>query len=368
MFHRLLLVGVIVLAIVGQQLTMAFKLQRSTYSGRASLKIFGVTNKGEAGEKDDLSTTPKMKLFLDPIIKIAGEITLPGSKSLSNRVLLLSALSKGTTKVENLLDSADIRYMLAGLKQLNIPIDEDKEKKTAIVTGRGGTIDVTKEELFLGNAGTAMRPLAGVLCAGQGQFVLDGTPRMRERPIDDLVDGLKQLGVDITCSDTGCPPVKINAKGIKGGEAVISGQISSQFLSALLMTAPLAKGDVTIRIKVGRYSVAEGVYGGHLLTAAQLLPQWTSYCSCHERKHCTAILNRPYSVEPSCLSFPTPPPPSTTSPHLTSPHLTSPHLTSPHLTLPHLTSPHPTLIPPHLVSPIPHSPLRRSSPHPFRTS
>lgn len=253
MFHRSLLVGVIVLAIVGQQLTLAFKffqLQRTGCSSRESTKIFGVTNKGEAGEKDDLSTVPKMKLFLDPISKIAGEITLPGSKSLSNRVLLLSALSKGTTKVENLLDSADIRYMLVALKQLGIPIEEDKEKKTAIVTGRGGTIDVKKEELFLGNAGTAMRPLAGVLCAGQGEFVLDGTPRMRERPINDLVDGLKQLGVDITCSDTGCPPVKINAKGIKGGEAVISGQISSQFLSALLMTAPLAKGDVTIRIKV----------------------------------------------------------------------------------------------------------------------
>jgi hypothetical protein len=262
MFHRLLLVGVVVLAIVGQQLTVAFKfqLQRSGYASRGSTKIFRVTNKGEAGEKDDLSTEPKMKLFLDPITTIAGEITLPGSKSLSNRVLLLSALSKGTTKVENLLDSADIRYMLAALKQLNIPIVEDKEKKTAVITGRGGTIDVQKEELFLGNAGTAMRPLAGVLCAGQGEFVLDGTPRMRERPINDLVDGLKQLGVDITCSDTGCPPVKINAKGIQGGEAVISGQISSQFLSALLMTAPLAKGDVTIRIKVRSTEYCEAGY------------------------------------------------------------------------------------------------------------
>jgi 3-phosphoshikimate 1-carboxyvinyltransferase len=157
------------------------------------------------------------KLVVEPIPKISGEITLPGSKSLSNRVLLLAALSKGTTKVENLLDSEDIRYMLAALQQLGVPIDEDKAKKTAVVTGRGGTIDVAaKTDLFLGNAGTAMRPLTGVLCAGQGEFVLDGTPRMRERPIVDLIDGLKQLGVDVSCSATGCPPVVIKARGIQG--------------------------------------------------------------------------------------------------------------------------------------------------------
>ena len=190
------------------------------------------------------------KLTVEPITKFTGEITLPGSKSLSNRVLLLSALSEGTTLVENLLDSADIRYMLEALKQLKIPLEEDRENKTVKVTGCGGPINVdNKEELHLGNAGTAMRPLAGVLCAGNGKFVLDGVPRMRERPIIDLIDGLNQLGVDVTCSDTGCPPVVINAKGIEGGSASISGQISSQFLSALLMTAPLAKGPIELNIK-----------------------------------------------------------------------------------------------------------------------
>ena len=103
--------------------------------------------------------------------------------------------------------------------------------------------------ISIGNAGTAMRPLVGVLCAGQGKFVLDGVARMRERPIIDLIDALKQLNIDVTCSDTGCPPVEINAKGLKGGETLISGQISSQYLSALLMAAPLASGDITIRIK-----------------------------------------------------------------------------------------------------------------------
>ena len=183
MFSRIWLSAVIaLLAVVSHS---AFKLLHRTCPQRhTSMQQF---SGAKSGEKESIK-----KLFVEPIAKITGEITLPGSKSLSNRVLLLAALSKGTTKVENLLDSADIRYMLAALKQLNIPIEEDKEKKTAVLTGRGGTINVnSKVELNLGNAGTAMRPLAGVLCAGQGEFVLDGTPRMRERPIDDLVDGLK---------------------------------------------------------------------------------------------------------------------------------------------------------------------------------
>eukprot|EP01036_Dinobryon_divergens_P022352 gene22352-30600_t len=132
---------------------------------------------------------------------------------------------------------------------MNIDVQDDKEKKTAIIVGNAGPISLENIELDLGNAGTAMRPLTGVLCAGRGTFNLDGTARMRERPIIDLVDGLKQLGVDISCSDTGCPPVIIKANGIDGGQAEISGQISSQFLSALLMTSPLARGKITIKIK-----------------------------------------------------------------------------------------------------------------------
>ena len=143
------------------------------------------------------------KLLLEPIKKIEGTLSLPGSKSLSNRVLLLSALSSGTTRIENLLESADIRYMLECLKQLKVSVEEDIPNKTVIVSGCGGPIDAVKEVLDLGNAGTAMRPLTAALCAGQGSFVLDGTPRMRERPIIDLVDGLQQLGVNIKCSATG---------------------------------------------------------------------------------------------------------------------------------------------------------------------
>ena len=158
------------------------------------------------------------KLYLNPIKKLNGEITLPGSKSLSNRVLLLSALSEGATKIENLLESADIRYMLEALKQLKISLIEDIDSKRVVINGKAGPVNVENETVLnLGNAGTAMRPLTAALCAGKGDFILDGTARMRERPIIDLVQGLKQLGVDISCSDTGCPPVKIKAKGIQGG-------------------------------------------------------------------------------------------------------------------------------------------------------
>eukprot|EP00599_Poterioochromonas_sp_BG-1_P007850 CAMPEP_0173148018 /NCGR_PEP_ID=MMETSP1105-20130129/9467_1 /TAXON_ID=2985 /ORGANISM="Ochromonas sp., Strain BG-1" /LENGTH=420 /DNA_ID=CAMNT_0014062587 /DNA_START=121 /DNA_END=1383 /DNA_ORIENTATION=+ len=179
-----------------------------------------------------------------------GELWLPGSKSLSNRVLLLSSLSSGQTTVENLLDSDDTTHMIAALKQLKIPLIRDFDKKTAVIEGLDGPV-VSKEPqlIFLGNAGTAMRPLTAVLSAGKGRFVLDGIQRMRERPIIDLVDGLQQLGVDIKCSETGCPPVTIEANSLAGGVAEISGKISSQFLSALLMASPLAIKPVRIVIK-----------------------------------------------------------------------------------------------------------------------
>ena len=157
-----------------------------------------------------------------PIKSLDGVVTLPGSKSLSNRCLLLAALSEGNTIVENLLESDDIRYMLEALDQLKVPV-ERVNADTVIVTGQSGPIHSPTPEqvcdLFLGNAGTAMRPLAAALCMGKGKFVLDGVPRMRERPIADLIDGLQQLGADVTCvEETGCPPVTINANGLKGGK------------------------------------------------------------------------------------------------------------------------------------------------------
>ena len=167
-------------------------------------------------------------LTVAPIKSLDGTITLPGSKSLSNRCLLLAALSEGETKVENLLESDDIRYMLEALDQMKVPVSRDPSDPTTVtVTGQAGPINSPLSddeicELFLGNAGTAMRPLAAALCMGKGKFVLDGVPRMRERPIADLIDGLKQLGADVSCvEETGCPPVTINANGLKGGKVCV---------------------------------------------------------------------------------------------------------------------------------------------------
>ncbi|XP_058734631.1 3-phosphoshikimate 1-carboxyvinyltransferase 2 [Vicia villosa] len=201
------------------------------------------------------STAPE--IVLEPISEISGSITLPGSKSLSNRILLLAALSEGTTVVENLLDSEDIHYMLEALKVLGLRVEDDKTTKQAVVEGSGGLFPTGRESkdevnLFLGNAGTAMRPLTAALVAAGGntRYILDGVPRMRERPIGDLVSGLKQLGADVDCFlGTDCPPVRIIGKGgLPGGKVKLSGSISSQYLTALLMAAPLALGDVEIEI------------------------------------------------------------------------------------------------------------------------
>lgn len=192
-------------------------------------------------------------LTVTPIRSLDGTVTLPGSKSLSNRCLLLAALSEGETRVDNLLDSDDIRYMLEALDTLEVPVVKHSSESVT-VTGQAGPIKSPSQgeiiDLFLGNAGTAMRPLAAALCMGQGKFLLDGVPRMRERPIADLIDGLQQLGADVTCvEETGCPPVTINANGLQGGEASISGKMSSQFLSSMLMASPVVDGDVVIKIK-----------------------------------------------------------------------------------------------------------------------
>ncbi|KAB1218972.1 3-phosphoshikimate 1-carboxyvinyltransferase, chloroplastic [Morella rubra] len=294
------------------------------------------------------------EIVLQPIKEISGSITLPGSKSLSNRILLLAALSeehllkldikfppsfevasggKGKTVVDNLLNSDDINYMLDALKTLGLHVEVEKTAKRAIVEGCGGIFPVGKdskdEKLFLGNAGTAMRPLTAAVTAAGGNSrlllckrsaapgllkstkfsgshcifcstYLYGVPRMRERPIGDLVAGLKQLGADVDCFlGTNCPPVRVVGKGgLPGGKnshhqypqldyknnsgnpalclvwrsdrcdseigsirpprivagkvnldvVKLSGSISSQYLTALLMASPLALGDVEIEI------------------------------------------------------------------------------------------------------------------------
>ncbi|OBT13920.1 3-phosphoshikimate 1-carboxyvinyltransferase [Vibrio sp. UCD-FRSSP16_10] len=189
-------------------------------------------------------------LTLQQISKVNGEVNLPGSKSVSNRVLLLAALAQGTTRLTNLLDSDDIRHMLNALKQLGVSYRLSEDKTTCEVDGLGGVFNAPDAlELFLGNAGTAMRPLAAALCASKGEFVLTGEPRMKERPIGHLVTALREAGAEVTyLENDGFPPLKIQGTGLKSGEVSIDGSISSQFLTAFLMSAPLADGDITINI------------------------------------------------------------------------------------------------------------------------
>ena len=188
-------------------------------------------------------------LILAPIKRISGRVDLPGSKSLSNRVLLLSMLAEGTTQIQNLLDSDDVRYMIGALEKLGITLQETREKNEISVEGCSGRIPNSDLELMLGNAGTAMRPLTAALTLGQGRYVLDGVPRMRERPIVDLVEGLQQLGAKVRLlNGPPGPPVEILAQGLPGGTARIKGSVSSQFLSAILMAAPGAEKDVTLEI------------------------------------------------------------------------------------------------------------------------
>jgi 3-phosphoshikimate 1-carboxyvinyltransferase len=192
------------------------------------------------------------QLLLQPIAKVDGEINLPGSKSLSNRALLLAALAQGTTTLTNLLDSDDIRHMLNALKKLGVNYQLSKDKKQCVVEGLGRGFSSAESgalELFLGNAGTAMRPLCAALCLGQGEYILTGEARMFERPIGSLVDALQQAGAQVTyLGNENYPPLKIKGTGLKGGKIKIDGSVSSQFLTAFLMAAPMATEDTEIEI------------------------------------------------------------------------------------------------------------------------
>ena len=174
-------------------------------------------------------------------------VRVPGSKSLTNRALLIAALANGKTRLTNALFSDDSQYFAKALQTLGFDIQLDKAKHEMAVTGLGGKIPASKAELFIGNAGTAARFLSAFLTLGNGEYVLDGEPRMRERPIGDLVDALQQLGVRLGATNN-CPPVRIFAKGLPGGNTKMAGNISSQFLSALLMVAPYAQSRVEIKL------------------------------------------------------------------------------------------------------------------------
>ena len=186
---------------------------------------------------------------LKAVQSVFGQVTLPGSKSITNRILLLSAIANGETTIKHPLQSDDTHHMIEALKILQVDLTE-KENGDILIQGARGQFKNKSAEIFLGNAGTAFRPLTAALAFSQGDYMLSGVPRMHERPIKDLVDSLLQLNADITyLNEEGYPPLRISSSEIIINSSVkIRGDISSQFLTALLMAIPLTKKEVSIEI------------------------------------------------------------------------------------------------------------------------
>jgi len=176
-------------------------------------------------------------------------IRVPGSKSITNRALLIAALAAGESVLEGALFSDDTHYMAEAWGRLGVSVDANAVRQRFAVRGCGGNLPVASAELFVGNAGTAMRFLVAALCLGHGQFRIDGTARMQQRPIQDLVDALTPLGAQARCTAApGCPPVVITANGLAGGHTRIAAAKSSQFLSAVLLVAPYARSTVEVEV------------------------------------------------------------------------------------------------------------------------
>lgn len=189
-------------------------------------------------------------ILIEPVAgPLDARIRPPGSKSLTNRALVCAALADGESTLTGALVSDDTHVMIEGLSRLGLPIDVSDDGTTLRVAGAGGAVPAIEADLFIGNSGTTVRFLSALATLGHGAFRLDGVPRMRERPIQDLADALNQLGAAVRCeSPGGCPPVEVHANGLPGGEATVRGDISSQFLSGLLMACPCAKDRVTLAV------------------------------------------------------------------------------------------------------------------------
>jgi len=178
-----------------------------------------------------------------------GAIRPPGSKSLTNRALVIAALAEGTSSLTGVLNSRDTQVMVDSLRKLGIAVDHDLDQKVVTIAGCGGKVPATHADLWLENSGTSIRFLSALCTLGHGHYRLDGNTRMRQRPIGDLLKALTQLGAKTTTELAECcPPVIVEANGLGGGEATVETSISSQFLSALLMAAPCAQSDVLLRL------------------------------------------------------------------------------------------------------------------------
>jgi 3-phosphoshikimate 1-carboxyvinyltransferase len=203
-----------------------------------------------ADKKNALMLPMNEELEITPVPgPINGVVRPPGSKSITNRALVCAALAAGGSTLRGALDSDDTRVMIAALWKLGIPVRVSDGGRTLQVDGCDGRIPAVQADLFVGNSGTSMRFLTALVSLGHGVFRLDGVPRMRERPIGDLAEALGRLGVKILCEGaSSCPPVVVHAKGLQGGTARIRGDISSQFLSGLLMSAPYAASPIDVNV------------------------------------------------------------------------------------------------------------------------
>ncbi len=179
---------------------------------------------------------------------LTGSVRPPGSKSLTNRAFITAALAEGTSTLSGVLDSDDTLVMIESLGRLGVRV-ADRPPHGTFVEGCGGHLPQKDAKLFLGNSGTSIRFLTALCAVGEGTFRLDGVARMRQRPIEDLVNSLNDLGGNVRCElGNDCPPVIVEANGLTGGAAVVAGGTSSQYLSALLMAAPKARSPVELTI------------------------------------------------------------------------------------------------------------------------
>jgi 3-phosphoshikimate 1-carboxyvinyltransferase len=214
-------------------------------------------------------TEPASALTIVPPTKpLVGRVVLPGSKSITNRMLLIAALARGTSRLTGALKSDDTIHMAAALRQLGVTVEEPDA--TSFVVSASGTLQPSPEPLFLGNAGTAMRFLTAAAATIRGTTILDGDAHMRKRPIAPLVAALKTMGI-AAAAPTGCPPVRIDGTGIAGGRVVVDAGLSSQYVSALLIAAAcaddaveiaLAGGEIGARGYIDLTLAAMGTFGG----------------------------------------------------------------------------------------------------------
>ncbi len=233
---------------------------------------------------------------------VRGRIRPPGSKSITNRALVCAALAEGDSELVGALDSEDTRLMIDALGRLGIAIGRSPSAEQLRVVGCGGQVPAGEADLYVGNSGTTARFLAALVTLGRGTYRLDGTPRMRQRPIEDLLTALRQLGAEANCElETGCPPVLVYGRGLQGGRATVAGALSSQFLSGLLLAAPYAESDVEIAVAGDLVSrpyveMTAGVMASFGVEVKA--PEPGRFLVAAPRRYCAG----PYSIEPDATA------------------------------------------------------------------